>query len=275
MNPYRPSEIILEDKPPSLSELDLDASVIDTKKHYEKQLKKLQQKMLTVQQAYFHQERRAVLVFEGWDAAGKGGAIRRLTEGLDPRGFHVHAIAAPTHDEQGRHYLYRFFNRLPKPGSLCIFDRSYYGRVLVERVEKFCSKSEWQRGYHEINEFERMLIDDGVRVVKVFLHIDQDEQLRRFKERLQNPLKRWKLTKEDLRNRSRWPKYERAINEMLEATSTTLAPWNVVAANHKWFARLEVLELVTSALANGVDIAPPPLDPEIQKLAMVKLGIQP
>src|SRR5882672_5475355 len=164
---------------------------------YERKLAKLQLKMLSIQQTYFHENRRAVIAFEGWDAAGKGGAIRRLTEKLDPRGFHVWPIGPPTPEEQGRHYLYRFWNKLPERGQLAIFDRTWYGRVLVERVERLIKKPVWKRAYDEINEFERMLIDDGVRVVKIFLHITPDEQLRRFAERLNNPYKRWKLTDSD------------------------------------------------------------------------------
>ena len=233
---------------------------------YEKRLDALQVKMLLIQQTYFHEKRRGIIVFEGWDAGGKGGAIRRLTEKLDPRGFHVWPIGAPRPDEQGRHYLYRFWQRLPPPGLLAIFDRSWYGRVLVERVEGLIPKSAWKRAYDEINEFERMLTDDDVRIVKIFMHITPDEQLRRFAERLSNPYKRWKLTKDDIRNHRRWNDYVEAIEDMFDQTSTKHAPWALVEGNKKWVGRVDALKVVTDALATGVEIDPPPIDPEVKKL---------
>ena len=236
------------------------------KAEYETHLDRLQKKMLSIQQTFFHEKLRAILVFEGWDAAGKGGAIRRLTETLDPRGFHVWPIGAPKPDEQGRHYLYRFWERLPEPGTIAIFDRSWYGRVLVERVEGLSPKPTWKRAYREIKEFERMLVDDGVRLVKVFLHIPPEEQLRRFAERLSNPYKRWKLTEDDIRNHRRWDDYAEAIDEMFERTSTKHAPWHAIYAEKKWVARVEVLKAVTDALAAGVEVTPPPIDPEVKKM---------
>jgi polyphosphate kinase 2 (PPK2 family) len=236
------------------------------KAEYEKQLEKLQIKMLSIQQTYFHEKRRAVLVFEGWDAAGKGGAIQRMTAKLDPRGFHVWPIGAPRPDEQGRHYLYRFWTKLPEPGLIAVFDRSWYGRVLVERVEGFISKSTWKRAYDEINEFEQMLIDDGARVVKLFLHIDREEQLRRFAERLSNPYKRWKLTEEDIRNHKRWDDYAEAIEDMFDRTSTKAAPWHAIDAEMKWIARIEVLKAVTDTLCDGVELTALPINPEVKKL---------
>jgi polyphosphate kinase 2 (PPK2 family) len=213
-----PSDIILVDSPPSFSDVDMDSAVISDQKIYKKTIQKLKKRLLLVQQAYYHQKKRVVIVFEGWDASGKGGAIRQLTEKLDPRGFQVHPIAAPGADEQGRHYLYRFQSRLPKPGRMVIFDRSYYGRVLVERVEGFASDWQWQRAYQELNEFERQLTDDGVRVIKIFLHITKEEQGRRFIERLGNPLKRWKLTSEDIRNRQKLSENEVAASYMFRQT---------------------------------------------------------
>lgn len=269
----KPSKIVIEKKPPQLSDVDLDGSYIADRDSYESKLKKLQKRILAIQQAYHHQGRRAIIVFEGWDASGKGGAIRRLTERLDPRGFHVHPIGAPTANEQGRHYLYRFQTRLPKPQSWAIFDRSWYGRVLVERIEELCPESAWQRAYHEINEFERMLCDDDVRIVKLFLHIDQDEQLHRFDERLNNPYKRWKLTEEDIRNREKWDQYTDAINDMLTYTSTQSSPWHLIAGNHKWFARVQVLKTIADQLSEGIDITPPELDPKMIKAAEKKLGL--
>lgn len=239
-----------------LAKLDLSARVPE-RAAYERRLGEYQRQLLALQQSYFHAQRRAVIVFEGWDAAGKGGAIRRLTEKLDPRGVHVHPIGPPTADEQGRHYLYRFWERLPVPGTFAIFDRSWYGRVLVERIEELASRAEWRRAYGEINAFERMLTDDGVRVVKIFLHISADEQLKRFEERLDNPFKRWKIGPDDLRNREHWDDYIEAYEEMFEHTSTEHAPWHLVPANAKWFARLSVLEIVTTKLAAGVELLKP------------------
>lgn len=266
--------ITLVDKPPKLKSINAKAHRVVDRAVYESELAKLQETVLHVQQAYWHTGRRAVVVFEGWDAAGKGGAIRRLTEKLDPRGAHVWPIAAPTKVEQGRHYLWRFWERLPEPGTFAIFDRSWYGRVLVERVEGFAAKAEWRRAYDEINEFERLLTDDGARIVKLFLHITPEEQLNRFKERMANPYKRWKLTVEDLRNRDRRPDYEEAIDEMFAKTSTTFAPWVAIPADAKWYARVAVLRAVVKELGEGVDISPPPLNPEVQRAAADLLGIE-
>lgn len=268
-----PSDIIFPDNLPSFDQLDMNSAVIQDRETYDKKLKKLKKRLMAVQQAYYHQGKRVVIVFEGWDASGKGGAIRQLTEKLDPRGFQVHPIAAPDSDEQGRHYLYRFQSRLPKPGRIAIFDRSYYGRVLVERVECFASDWEWQRAYQELNEFERQLTDDGVRVIKIFLHITKEEQGRRFVERLQNPLKRWKLTSEDLRNRQKWSEYEVAASDMFRLTSTTTAPWHLIAGNHKWYARIQVLKTIIKALEEGVDVTPPELDPQLVEKAMKEFGL--
>lgn len=269
---YQPSNIIISAVTPLLSEADLNRT-ISSKAVYEKKLANWQKKMLLVQQAYFRQNKRAIIVFEGWDASGKGGAIRRLTEKLDPRGFRVYPIGPPTKDEQGRHYLYRFQKKLPKLGTIAIFDRSYYGRVLVERVEGFASDHQWQRAYSEINEFERLLSDDDVRIIKVFLHIDKGEQLRRFEERLNNPNKRWKLTEEDIRNREKWHDYEIAIDDMFSQTSTEQSPWHLISGNHKWRARVDVIKTITTQLAEGVDVEPPEVDHAIVDLAQQRLGI--
>ncbi|GGW92953.1 polyphosphate kinase 2 family protein [Alteromonas halophila] len=244
---------------------------IGTKAAYKARLKRGQHTLTHVQQSYYHQQRRALLVIEGWDAAGKGGAIRRITRKLDPRGVHVYPIGRPTPEEQGRHYLYRFNTRLPLPGHWTIFDRSYYGRVLVERIEGFASEQQWQRAYREINEFERQLTDDGVRIVKLFFHISADEQAKRFSERLHNPHKRWKLTEEDLRNRARRDDYERAINDMFAQTDTLACPWHLIQANHKWHARIAAIDTIVSALSEGIDIAPPPIDAQVVALAEAQL----
>ncbi|MDN3653853.1 polyphosphate kinase [Thalassotalea ponticola] len=272
-NVYKPSPIILTDNPTQLNDVDVDLSFSGSKKDYEKQQKKLQKKLFFIQQAYFHQGRRAIILFEGWDASGKGGAIRRVTERLDPRSFQVHPIAAPSKEEQSKHYLYRFQTKLPSAGKIAIFDRSYYGRVMVERIEQFATEREWQRAYQEINEFERLLTDDGARVVKIFMHIDKDEQLKRFAERLNNTHKRWKLTEEDIRNREKWSDYERAINDMLQLTSTNHSNWHVIGANHKWHARLSVLQYLVDTLSAGIDISEPKIDQDLLKLAKQKLGI--
>ena len=261
-------------KPIRLDRLDMDAARLEKRSDYDERLERLQKELLHIQQTYWHEKRRAIIVFEGWDAAGKGGCIRRVTEPLDPRGFHVWPIGAPSAEEQGKHYLYRFWTRVPAPGSLAIFDRSWYGRVLVERVEGFATKEQWTRAYEEINQFERLLTNDGVRIVKLFLHITQEEQLERFRERLSNPYKRWKLTEEDLRNRSRWDDYIEAAEAMFDHTSTPNAPWTAVPANAKWYARLRVLEAITDALKEGVTVAPPPIDINVAKAAAEILGIR-
>lgn len=237
------------------------------KAHYEATLEKLQRKMLSIQQAYFHGRRRAVIVFEGWDAAGKGGAIRRLTETLDPRGAHVWPIGAPTQEEQGTHYLYRFWRRLPAPGTLAIFDRSWYGRVLVERVEGLAENAAWRRAYREIVGFERLLADDGVRLVKIFLHITPEEQLERFAERMETPEKRWKLGQADIDAHLKYDDYARAADEMFAKTSWQGAPWKAIHADSKWRARVEALGHIADVLAKGVDLDPPPLDPAFKKAA--------
>jgi len=240
---------------------------------YEKKLAVLQRRMQTILQAYLHTGDRAVVVFEGVDAAGKGGTIRRLTTILDPRAYKVWPIGAPNEVERKQHYLTRFWGRLPEPGRLAVFDRSWYGRVLVERVERFATKTEWRRAYAEINEFEHMLINDGIRLVKIFLHVSPDEQLERFKQRVNDPLKRWKLTFEDVRNREKWDLYEIAIDEMIAKTSTVEAPWNVIAANQKKRARIDALSLITDQMAEGVDLNPRPLDPELRAAAEEVLGL--
>jgi polyphosphate kinase 2 (PPK2 family) len=193
-----------------------------------------------------------ILVFEGWDAAGKGGAIRRLTGALDARTYQVIPIAAPTDEERAHHYLWRFWRHLSRGGRFTIFDRSWYGRVLVERVEGFATEQEWRRAYSEINEFEEQLVDHGMVLVKYWVHITADEQLRRFKEREHAPYKKWKLTEEDWRNRSKWADYERAVNEMVERTSTRLAPWTLVEGNDKYFARLKVLKTACRSLKMAI-----------------------
>ena len=189
-----------------------------------------------------------VLVFEGWDAAGKGGAIRRLSQALDPRAFDVIPISAPTPEELSRHYLWRFWNALPPAGSVGVFDRSWYGRVLVERVEQLTPEARWRMAYEEINQWEWMLHQWGALVLKFWIHIDKDTQKHRFDVRQSTPEKRYKITEEDWRNREKWDQYEQAANEMLEKTSTEFAPWVVVPGNDKRYARLGALQALSQEM---------------------------
>ena len=234
---------------------------------YERRLQSMQSTIQLIQQAYLGTHERAVVVLEGWDTAGKGAVIRRLGWALDPRSFKVYPVAAPLSHERGRHYLQRFWEKLPELGQIVVFDRSWYGRVLVERVEGLASKREWQRGYEEINQFERMMVADGIRIAKCFLHITPAEQIRRFKDRLANPLKRWKLSYEDFRNRAHWADYEVTIEEMMHKTSTKQAPWYLVPTNDKLYGRLAVFTILVDVLGNGLRLRPRPLDPKIAEMA--------
>lgn len=243
------------------------------RKHYEEQQSKLQLELLRLQHALRRTGRRTIVVLEGWDAAGKGGVIRRLTEKLDPRAVRVWPIGAPEKSSQARHYLLRFWEKLPDPGTIAIFDRSWYGRVLVERVEDFAKKPEWKRAYDEINEFEHLLISDGIQVLKVFLHIDKEEQLKRFVERLNNPYKHWKIGPDDLRNRDRWDDYTEAIEDMFERTHTKAAPWVLVGANDKHHARITVLKLLRDGLDQILDPMVHFHSEEFRKEAFHRLGV--
>lgn len=222
---------------------------------YRQRLIALQVRLAQLGFQVYKQQRPVIIAFEGWDAAGKGGAIRRLTERLDPRGYVVHPISAPRGEDAEHHYLWRFWRRLPEAGQIAIFDRTWYGRVLVERIEGFCAEAEWRRAYREINEFERQLVDFGTIITKFWLHIGSDEQLRRFQERQQTPYKAWKLTDEDWRNREKWEQYRVAVEDMLVKTSTTVAPWTVVPANDKYYARVHVLQTVVDALERELDLS--------------------
>ncbi len=245
------------------------------KRAYEERLAALQLRLRQIQQAYLAGGERGIVVFEGWDAAGKGGTIRRMSAVMDPRGFKVWPIAAPSDAEKAQHFLQRFWERLPPRGAVAVFDRSWYGRVLVERVEKLAARPEWSRAYRDINEFERMLADDGARLVKIFLHVSPEEQLRRFEQRLADPLKRWKLTYEDFRNRDLRPLYEAAVEEMVARTSTAAAPWHVIPAEDKRYARVEALGRIVDTLAEGVDLSPRPLDEEAKAMARAVFGALP
>ena len=218
------------------------------REEYEKQLKVLQAELHELAFQVYVQKCPVVIVFEGMDASGKGGTIKRLTEKMDSRGYVVWPISAPSGDDKERHYLYRFWRRLPEQGQIAIFDRSWYGRVLVERLEGFCSEEAWKRAYAEINHFERQLTDFGMVMFKFWLHISNDEQLARFKEREQTNYKSWKITDEDWRNRAKWEDYMLAAEEMLLKTSTPTAPWTLVEANDKYFSRIQVLRTVADKL---------------------------
>ena len=226
----------------------LDLSLRLERAEYEKQLDSLQRELSRRAVKLFEKKRTAVLVFEGKDAGGKGGAIKRVTRALIPQLYSVLPIAAPSEPERARHYLWRFAARLPEPGRLAIFDRSWYGRVLVERVEGFAKSEEWKRAYREINEMERRWHEDGVLIAKFWLQISQEEQVRRFEARAESPLKNWKLTDEDWRNREKWPLYAEAVEAMIERTSTPHALWHLVEGDDKLFARIKVLRTVSELL---------------------------
>jgi polyphosphate kinase 2 (PPK2 family) len=229
-----------------LDALDQNKSV--DQEEYRVKVKEYQLRLLNLQRALMDSRHNLAVVVEGPDAAGKGGAIKRLVEKLDPRTFRVYSIVKPTQEEYSHHYLWRFWNKLPSYGQIAIFDRSWYGRVLVERVEGFASTIAWKRAYREINEFEQLLVEDGSSIVKVYFHITKDEQLDRFKRREADPLKHWKITEEDWRNRRKWDEHNEAAEEMFQHTGTPFADWTVVAANFKWYARLKLLKTAIRAL---------------------------
>ncbi len=233
-----------------LSGIDLSKKL--EKDEYKKELKKLQKRLAKLHSEIYLLRIPMVIGFEGWDAGGKGGAIKRLTSNLDPRGYRVNPTAAPNDIEKVHHYLWRFWNSVPKAGHIAIFDRTWYGRVMVERIEGFCSEEEWKRAYQEINEMESHMANAGAVVLKFWLHIDKDEQEKRFTLRQNDPAKQWKITDEDWRNREKWDQYEEAVNEMLVRTSTSYAPWIVVEGNDKYYARVKVLKTVVEALEQKI-----------------------
>ncbi len=233
-----------------LSKADLTLSY--SKEEYKERLEKLQAKIEKLHGELYRRRIPVVLGFEGWDAGGKGGAIKRLTQRMDPRGYVVHPTASPNDIEKAHHYLWRFWTDMPKAGHITIFDRTWYGRVLVERVEGFCTRQEWQRAYKEINDMEKDLTDGGAIVLKFWMQIDKEEQERRFKAREEDPQKQWKITEEDWRNRAKWDQYEEAVNEMLLRTSTPEAPWIVVEGNCKYYARIKVLETAVKAIEERI-----------------------
>lgn len=239
---------------------------------FDKALRHLQERMERVQVAHIVHGCKSVVVFEGWDAAGKGGIIKRLTSTLDPRYYDVWSIGAPTPEEKQRHFLWRFWNRLPAAREIGIFDRSWYGRVLVERVEEFCAPREWKRAYDEINEFEAQQIDSGTNVVKLFIHVTQEEQDRQFAQRLDDPWKRWKTGAEDYRNRSHRAEYLDALADMFKHTNTRWAPWTVIDGNDRKAARIAAITAVVERLEKLVQMEMPDADPEVVKKAREAFG---
>ncbi|MCB1123839.1 MAG: polyphosphate:AMP phosphotransferase [Verrucomicrobiae bacterium] len=242
---------IPRDKYPSpLDKVDLSPTL--DKEKYRTKRNKLQDRLHELEHELYIHRRPVVLVFEGWDAAGKGGAIRRLTKGLDPRGYEVIPVAAPNDLEKSHHYMWRFWTQFPKAGHIAIYDRSWYGRVMVERLEGFCSQAEWKRAYDEINETEEHWTNGGTILLKFWIHIDPEEQLSRFKAREANPVKRWKITDEDWRNREKWERYKIAVEDMINLTNKPNAPWVVVEGNNKPFARIKVLETTVKAIEQAL-----------------------
>ena len=218
-------------------------------KKYWNEIKKWQVRLREQSMRLYNEKRMAVAVFEGWDAAGKGGSIKRVTEILDPRGFNVNTFAAPSGAEAHHHYLWRFWKALPQEGQIAIYDRSHYGRVMVERVEGFCTEQEWKRAYREINEFEWQVTNFGSVVVKFWLHISKETQLERFRERERTASKRYKITGEDWRNREKWEAYRAAVHDMVTQTSTSYAPWTLVEAEDKNWARVRCVRALAEAVA--------------------------
>ncbi len=231
-----------------LDRADLTRSI--AREEYDKTIPSLQDEMRQLEHLLYGQRVPAIILYEGWDASGKGGNIKRLTRELDPRGYEVVPVAAPAGDEKVHHYLWRFWKAIPKAGHIAIFDRSWYGRVLVERVEGFATPQEWQRAYREINEFEQELVSYGTVLVKFWIHISPEEQLARFNERQNTPYKQWKITDEDWRNREKWGAYWDAVSEMIEKTSTTFAPWTIIEGNDKLYARIKTHRAVIEALSS-------------------------
>jgi polyphosphate:AMP phosphotransferase len=242
-------------KMPKLAEIDLSGKELNDD-DYKAQLKALQLKLGQLHNRLYRQRIPVIITYEGWDAAGKGGNIKRITGALDPRGFEVHPIASPEPHEKARHYLWRFWTRLPKDGHIAIFDRTWYGRVMVERLEGFCSENDWKRAYNEINEFEKELSDWGAVIIKFWVQIDKDTQLARFTDRQNNPEKQWKITDEDWRNREKWDAYEGAVNEMLQKTSTTYAPWHILESVDKKYARIKALQIVIDEIEAALKNTP-------------------
>lgn len=236
-----------------LKDIDLKGKVLSDIE-YRKKLKSLQKKLEKLGNKLYKKGIPMIIAYEGWDAAGKGGNIKRIASALDPRDYEVHPIASPNPDEKQRHFLWRFYNRLPKTGHIAIFDRTWYGRVMVERLEGFCSENDWQRAFNEMNEFEKDLTDWGAIVIKFWVQIDKDTQLARFTDRQNTPEKQWKITDEDWRNREKWDQYEGAIDEMIAKTSTVFAPWYILESVDKKYARIKALEIIIEQIEKKLSI---------------------
>jgi polyphosphate kinase 2 (PPK2 family) len=247
---------------------------VDFDSDYNDALRELQRRLERVQTAHIVYDKRSIVMLEGWDAAGKGGVIKRMTARFDPRFYHVWPIGAPTEEEKARHFLWRFWTRLPGDRQIAIFDRSWYGRVLVERVEGFCSKAEWKRAYDEINAFEAQQVDSGTAIIKLFIHITQKTQDRELAERLDDPWKRWKTGEDDYRNRSRRKDYRKALDDMFERTDTKHARWTVIDGNNRKAGRLAALTQIAEALEAHVPMKLPPLDPVVVELARKAFGYE-
>ena len=252
---------------------DFEHSPDITRQDYETRLLALQYKLQLIQAAYITQGLKGIVAIEGWDASGKGGLIQRMTPELDQRYSNVWSIGAPSKDEAAHHYLARFWAKLPAKREIAVFDRTWYGRVLVERVDKLTPKADWKRGYNEINDFEALQIADGTRIAKLFLHTTAKEQDRRLRERLETPYKRWKTGLDDYHNRSMRDAYAEAYEDMFDKTSTAQAPWTVIAADDKKSARIAGIEAVIEALGEDVDLTYPPVDSELRAVAEAALGV--
>lgn len=242
---------------------------------YEAELEKLQFRLAKIQVAHVVHGRRSVILFEGWDAAGKGGIIKRMTAEWDPRYYRVWPIAAPSEEECDHHFLWRFWARLPASKNISIFDRSWYGRVLVERVEGFCAKAEWKRAYDEINAFEKQQVDAGTNIIKLFVHITQETQDEQLAERLDTPWKRWKTGADDYRNRARRADYLDALSDMFDKTDSKYARWQVIDNNQRKAGRLAALKHVAKTLEKLVPMDFPKVDPEVVTLAEQAFGYKP
>lgn len=248
---FKKAPIYLENMSSSiLDKCDLTQAL--TREEYVDALKKYQSKIRDLEHEVYQKRLPVIIVYEGWDAAGKGGNIKRLVQGMDPRGYEVIPIAAPNDIEKAHHYLWRFWIKMPKAGHIAIFDRSWYGRVMVERIERFCSEEEWKRAFREINEMEEQLVNFDTVLIKFWVQIDKEEQLNRFNARKEDPHKDWKITDEDWRNREKWDVYKQAVDEMLYRTSTVYAPWTIVESNCKWFARIKALKTVINEIEKRI-----------------------
>lgn len=242
---------------------------------YDSAIAQLEARLERIQAAHIGSGAQSIILLEGWDAAGKGGIIKRLCAEWDPRYFEVWPIGAPSQEEKDRHFLWRFWKRLPAKREIAVFDRSWYGRVLVERIEGFASERDWKRGYDEINEFEAQLTDNGINLVKLFVHITQAEQDKRLGERLDDPWKRWKTGPDDYRNRAHRAEYLDAYHDMFERTDTRWASWKVIDGNNKKAARIAAMTYVADKLEGCIAMAPPPIDPDVAALAKAAFGYSP